>query len=92
MYICSLHKSSRSHLYLLSMHVVRAWSKFLAIYNDFELDRSVRGSMRILLMVSLNLDKKTFLGPNFPKRMILTLSLYYKDIIKDNVYVQEYLA
>ena len=72
--------------------MVLAWSKFLAIYNDFELDRSVRGSMRFLLMVSLNLDKKTFLGPNFPQMMILPLSLYYKDIIKNNVSVQEYLA
>ena len=54
--------------------------------------RSVRGAVRSLLMISLNLDKKTFLGPNFPPMTILPLSLYYKDIIKDNVYVQEYLA
>ena len=72
--------------------MVLALSKFLGIYNDFELDRSVRESMHSLLMVSLNLDKKTFLGPNFPHMTILPLSLYYKDIIKDNVYVQEYLA
>ena len=72
--------------------MVIALSKFLGIYNDFELDRSVRESMHSLLMVSLNLDKKTFLGPNFPQMTILPLSLYYKDIIKDNVYVQEYLA
>ena len=54
--------------------------------------RSVRGSVRSLLMISLNLDKKTFLGPNFPPVTILPLSLYYKDIIKDNVNVQECLA
>ena len=54
--------------------------------------RSVRGSVRSLLMISLNLDKKTFLGPNFPPVTILPLSLYYKDIIKDNVDVQEYLV
>ena len=54
--------------------------------------RSVRGSLHSLLMISLNLDKKTFLGPNFPAVTILPLSLYYKDIIKDNVDVQEYLA
>ena len=54
--------------------------------------RSVRGSVRSLLMISLNLDKKTFLGPNFPSVTILPLSVYYKDIIKDNVNVQEYLA
>ena len=54
--------------------------------------RSVRGSVRSLLMISLNLDKKTFLGPNFPPVTILPLSLYFKDIIKDNVNVQEYLA
>ena len=54
--------------------------------------RSVRGSVRSLLMISLNLDKKTFLGPNFSPVTILSLSLYYKDIIKDNVNVQEYLA
>ena len=51
-----------------------------------------RGSVRSLLMISLNLDKKTFLGPNFPPVTILPLSLHYKDIIKDNVNVQEYLA
>ena len=54
--------------------------------------RSVRGFVRSLLMISLNLDKKTFLGPNFPPVTILHLSLYFKDIIKDNVNVQEYLA
>ena len=54
--------------------------------------RSVRGSVRSLLMISLNLDKKTFLGPNFPPMTILPFSLHYKDIIKDNVNVQEYLA
>ena len=54
--------------------------------------RSVRGSVRSLLVISLNLDKKTFLGPNFPPVTILPLSLYFKDIIKDNVNVQEYLA
>ena len=54
--------------------------------------RFVRGSVSSLLMISLNLDKKTFLGPNFPPVTILPLSLYYKDIIKDNVNVQEYLA
>ena len=54
--------------------------------------RSVRGSVRSLLMISLNLAKKTFLGPNFPPVTILPLSLYFKDIIKDNVNVQEYLA
>ena len=54
--------------------------------------RSVRGSVRSLLMISLNLDEKTFLGPNFPPVTILPLSLYHKDIIKDNVNVQEYLA
>ena len=52
----------------------------------------MRGSGRSLLMISLNLDKKTFLGPNFPPVTTLPLSLYYKDIIKDNVNVQEYLA
>ena len=54
----------------------------------------MRGSVRSLLimMISLNLDKKTFLGPNFPPLTILPLSLYYKDIAKDNVSVQEYLA
>ena len=51
-----------------------------------------RGSVRSLLMISLNLDKKTFLGPNFPPVTILPLSLHYKDIIKDNVNVQKYLA
>ena len=51
---------------------------------------SVRGSVRSLLMISLNLHKKTFLGPNFPPMTILPLSLYYKDIIKDNVNVQEF--
>ena len=54
--------------------------------------RSVRGSVRPLLMISLNLDKKTFLSPNFPPMTILPLSLYHKDIIKDNVNVQEYLS
>ena len=54
--------------------------------------RSVRGSVRSLLMISLNLDKKTFLGPNFPPVTILPLSLYYNNNIKDNVNVQEYLA
>ena len=54
--------------------------------------RSVRESVRSLVMISLNLDKKTFLGPNFPPMTILPLSLYYKNIIKDNVNVQEYLA
>ena len=53
---------------------------------------SVRWSVRSLLMISLNLHKKTFLGPNFPPMTKLPLSLYYKDIIKDNVNVQEYLA
>ena len=43
-------------------------------------------------MISLNLGKKTFLGPNFPPMTILPLSMYYKDIIKDNVNVQKYLA
>ena len=55
-------------------------------------NRSVHGSVRLLLMISLNLDKKTFSGPNFPPMTILPLSLYYKDIIKDNVNVQEYLS
>ena len=55
-------------------------------------NRSVHGPVRSLLMISLNLDKKTFLGPNFPPVTILPLSLYYKDIIKDIVNVQEYLA
>ena len=68
--------------------MVQAWSKFLGIYND----RSVHESVRSLLMISLNLDKETFLGPNFPPMTILPLSLYYKNIIKDNVNVQEYLA
>ena len=54
--------------------------------------RSVRGSVRSLLMISLNLDRKTFLGPNCPPMTILPLNLYYEDIIKDNVNVQEYLA
>ena len=54
--------------------------------------RSLRGSVRSLLMISLNLDKKTFLGPNFLPMTILPLRLYHKDIIKDNVNVQEYLA
>ena len=54
--------------------------------------RSVRESVRSLLMISLNLDEKTFLGPNFSPMTILPLSLYYKDIIKDNVNVLEYLA
>ena len=54
--------------------------------------RSVRGSVSSLLMISLNLDKKTFLGPNFPPVTILPLSLYRKDTIKNNVNVQEYLA
>ena len=91
MYICSLHKLSLSRLKLLSKHVVQAWSKFLGIYNDW-IKTSVRGSVRSLLMISLNLEKKTFSGPNFPPMTILPLSLYYKDIIKDNVNVQEYLA
>ena len=43
-------------------------------------------------MISLNLGKKTFLGPNFPPMTILPISMYYKDIIKDNVNVQKYLA
>ena len=54
--------------------------------------RSVRLSVRSLLMISLNLDKRTFLGPNFPQITILPPTLYYKDIIKDNVNVREYLA
>ena len=54
--------------------------------------RSVRGSLRSLLMISLNLDKRTFLGPNFLQMTILPLTLYYKDIVKDSVNVQEYLA
>ena len=54
--------------------------------------RSVHGSVPSLLMISLNLGKKTFLGPTFPSLTILPLSLYYKDIIKDTVNVQEYLA
>ena len=54
--------------------------------------RSVRGSLRSLLMISLNLDKRTFLGPNFLQMTILPLTLYYKDIVKDNVNVQEYMA
>ena len=54
--------------------------------------RSVHGSVPSLLMISLNLGKKAFLGPNFPPMTILPLSLYYKDIIKDTVNVQEYLA
>ena len=54
--------------------------------------RSVCGSVRPLLMISLNLDENTFLGPNFPPVTILPLSLYHKGIIKDNVNVQEYLA
>ena len=61
------------------------------IMNELK-QRSVRGSVRSLLMISLNLDKKTILGPNFPPMTILPLSLYYKDIIKDNVNVQECLA
>ena len=56
--------------------MVLAWSKFLGVSYDFELNRSVRGSVRSLLIVSLNLDKKTFLGPNFPPMTILPLSLY----------------
>ena len=52
----------------------------------------MRGSVRSLLMISLNRDKKTSLGPNFLPVTILPLTLYYKDIIKDNVNVQEYLA
>ena len=40
----------------------------------------------------LKCEEKTFLGPNFPPMTILPLSLYHKDIIKDNVNVQEYLA
>ena len=54
--------------------------------------RSLCGSVCSLLMISLNLEEKTFLGPNFPPMTILPLSLYHKDIIKDNVNVQEYLA
>ena len=57
-----------------------------------ELNRSVHGFVRSLLMISLNLNKRTFLGPNFSPMTILPLNLYYKDIIKDNVDVQEYLA
>ena len=72
--------------------MVLAWSKFLGVSYDFELNRSVCGYVRSLLMVSLNLDKKTFLGPNFPPMTILPLSLYLQNIIKDNVNVQEYLA
>ena len=53
---------------------------------------SVRGSVRSLLMTSLNLDKKK-LKLIFPNDDIASQSvLYYKDIIKDNVNVQEYLA
>ena len=55
--------------------MVLAWSKFLGVSYDFELNQSVRGSVRSLLMVSLNLDKKTFLGPNVPPMTILPLSL-----------------
>ena len=54
--------------------------------------RSMHVSVPSLLMISLNLGKETFLGPNFPPMTILPLSLYYKDIIKDTVNVQEYLA
>ena len=52
----------------------------------------MRGSVRSLLMVSLNLDKKTFLGPNFPPMTICLSVCTYKDIIKDIVNVQEYPA
>ena len=73
--------------------MVQAWTISFLVFILIELKhRSVRGSVRFLLMMSLNLDKKTFLGPNFPPVMILPLSLYNKDIIKDNVNVQEYLA
>ena len=71
--------------------MVLAWSKFPGIYNGFELNRSVHGSVRSLLMASLNLDKKTLLDLIFPQwRYCLSLCTH-KDIIKDNVNVQEYL-
>ena len=36
--------------------------------------------------------QKDILGPNFPPMTILPPSLTYKDIIENNVDVQEYLA
>ena len=72
--------------------MVQTWIRFLVFIMTEVKHRSVRGFVRSLLMISLNLDKNTFLGPNFSPMTILPPNLYHKDIIKDNVNVQEYLA
>ena len=55
--------------------MVLAWSKFLGIYNDFELNRSA-WVPALFTDVSLNLDTNIFLGPNIPPMTILPFSVY----------------